>query len=51
MIIRLITMIIVFFVSANLIADPGCRDSQLISGKLITDMCWDCVFPIRVAGS
>lgn len=31
--------------------DPTCQDSQLISGRLITDMCWDCVLPIRVAGA
>lgn len=31
-------------------ADPGCQNAEVISGKLITDMCWDCVFPLRVAG-
>ena len=31
-------------------ADPGCPDAELFSGKLITDICWGCLFPIRVAG-
>lgn len=31
-------------------ADPGCHDSGLISGKLFTDICWNCILPIRVAG-
>lgn len=29
---------------------PDCPDTQLLSGKLITDICWDCIFPIRIAG-
>ncbi|MCA8967567.1 MAG: TraU family protein, partial [Planctomycetes bacterium] len=28
----------------------ACPDSKLFSGKLITDICWACFFPIRVAG-
>ena len=31
-------------------ADPGCRNANVLSGKLITDICWDCVFPIIIAG-
>lgn len=31
-------------------ATPGCVDAQVIGPKLITDICWDCLFPIRVAG-
>jgi conjugal transfer pilus assembly protein TraU len=31
-------------------ADPGCPDAELFSGKLITDVCWDCLFPVRIAG-
>ena len=30
--------------------DPGCPDAELFSGKLITDICWGCLFPIRIAG-
>ena len=28
----------------------GCPDAELFSGKLITDICWACLFPIRIAG-
>ncbi len=31
-------------------ADPGCPDAELFSGKLITDICWDCLLPVRIAG-
>jgi conjugal transfer pilus assembly protein TraU len=31
-------------------ADPGCHDAELFSGKLITDVCWACLFPVRIAG-
>ncbi|HEO1614548.1 TPA: TraU family protein [Pseudomonas aeruginosa] len=27
-----------------------CKDAGLFSGKLFTDICWACMFPIRVAG-
>ncbi|MDM1717361.1 TraU family protein [Thiopseudomonas alkaliphila] len=30
--------------------DPMCSNSKLLSGKLITDICWDCLFPLRMAG-
>ena len=30
--------------------EVGCINAKVMSGKLITDLCWDCVFPIRVAG-
>ena len=30
--------------------DLTCPDSGLLTGKLITDICWECIFPIRVAG-
>ena len=30
--------------------EVGCIDAKIISQKLITDVCWDCVFPIKVAG-
>jgi len=30
--------------------DPSCQDSELLSVKLITEICWECLFPIRVAG-
>jgi len=31
-------------------ADPACQNSELFSGKLITDICWGCIFPIKVSG-
>lgn len=31
-------------------SEVGCVDADIISGALITDVCWDCVFPIKVAG-
>ena len=27
-----------------------CQDANLMSGKLITNICWSCVFPIKIAG-
>lgn len=30
--------------------DPMCSNSKLLSSKLITDICWDCLFPLRMAG-
>lgn len=27
-----------------------CHDAKLLSGKLLTDICWSCLFPIKVAG-
>ena len=26
--------------------DPLCSDAELWSGKLITDICWSCLFPL-----
>ncbi len=31
-------------------ADSGCQNAQVIGPKLITDLCWSCLFPIRIAG-
>ncbi|WP_371319141.1 TraU family protein [Pseudomonas sp. PDM26] len=28
----------------------SCPNAQLFSGKLFTDVCWACLFPIRIAG-
>jgi len=36
--------------SNALASDPGCSNSNLIGPKLVTDVCWNCLFPIRVAG-
>lgn len=47
---RQLLVLAVLIFSHTSIADPGCQDADIISGKLITDVCWDCIFPIRVAG-
>lgn len=31
-------------------ADPGCQNGEVLGPKLITDICWSCLFPLRVAG-
>ncbi|MEA3410365.1 MAG: TraU family protein [Pseudomonadota bacterium] len=31
-------------------AEAGCPDAGVFSGKLITDICWSCIFPIRALG-
>ena len=36
--------------SAATRAELSCPDAQVLSGKLLTDICWSCLFPIRVAG-
>jgi conjugal transfer pilus assembly protein TraU len=41
------------FSSTGLYADsmnPTCPDARLFSGKLITDICWSCIFPMRIGG-
>ena len=32
-------------------ADPGCQNADVISGKLITDICWSCIFLSRLQAS
>ena len=29
---------------------PGCMNAQVLGPKLITDICWSCMFPLKVAG-
>lgn len=31
------------------VPEVTCPDSEFISGRLITDICWSCVFPVRIA--
>ncbi|MBX2808182.1 MAG: TraU family protein [Cellvibrionaceae bacterium] len=39
------------FVSLQAMADePGCINANIISGKLLTKFCWDCLLPIHVSG-
>lgn len=30
--------------------EPYCPDAQVLSGKMITDICWDCIYPVRIGG-
>lgn len=38
------------FAQAATSSDPMCEDSGLFGPKLFTDICWACLFPIRVSG-
>lgn len=31
-------------------AEVGCYSADVLSGSLVTNICWDCIFPIKVAG-
>jgi len=35
----------------GIVKSRTCPDAKLFSNKLITDVCWDCLFPIRVMGA
>lgn len=48
-ILRIMAVSAVFWVG-SVSADPGCQNAEVIGGKLITDICWSCIFPIKVAG-
>jgi conjugal transfer pilus assembly protein TraU len=41
--------------AADTVRDPveevDCDEASVFTGGLFTDICWDCVFPIRIAGS
>jgi conjugal transfer pilus assembly protein TraU len=30
--------------------DPRCPNAEVFSAKLITDVCWGCLFPVKIAG-
>lgn len=44
----LLSTVALFSVTAY--ADPGCKSADIIGPKMITDVCWTCIFPLRVAG-
>ncbi len=48
----LLTLVVMFVLGASIPAkaELTCPDAGLLSGKLLTDVCWSCIFPIRVAG-
>lgn len=44
-----LTMLLVAVTSISFAAtSPTCPNARLFSEKLITDICWDCMFPIRL---
>jgi conjugal transfer pilus assembly protein TraU len=36
--------------TAQTASNPTCPNAGVLGPKLITDVCWECVFPIRIAG-
>lgn len=39
-----------FAINTNAGGSVGCVDAKILSAKIITDICWDCIFPLRIAG-
>lgn len=37
--------------SSGTTQDPTCPNANLLSSQLITNICWDCIFPLRVGGT
>jgi conjugal transfer pilus assembly protein TraU len=46
-----ILLVALFALAGTAKADPGCQNAEVIGPKLFTDICWSCIFPIRVAGA
>ncbi|TVQ85895.1 MAG: conjugal transfer protein TraU [Chromatiaceae bacterium] len=47
---RLVGVVLLFAAGLAQGSDPTCSDAQVFSGKLITDVCWACLFPVKIAG-
>lgn len=52
---RLLGLLSALFIASSVNAGqatstPGCTNAEVIGSALITDICWSCVFPIRVSG-
>jgi conjugal transfer pilus assembly protein TraU len=45
-----VALLTLLAVGAPRAEDAGCPDAQLFSGKLVTDICWACLFPVRLFG-
>lgn len=43
-------LILALLSGGPVVADVLCKDAKVLSGKLITDICWECMLPLRVAG-
>lgn len=45
-----------FLILASFFSYPGkaeaalCEDAEILGAALITDICWDCMFPLKIAG-
>src|SRR5581483_1021735 len=47
----LLLAILIYAIGPVARAGVACPDAELLSGKLLTDICWSCLFPIKVAGT
>ena len=41
-------LLLLLFTTLSIARTTGCHDAQLLGPKLLTDICWDCLFPIRL---
>ena len=47
---RLFVVMLLIMFRGSVEASEGCPDARLLSEKLLTDICWSCLFPVRIAG-
>lgn len=45
-----LALVTVFMLPTSASATPGCDNAQVLGPNLLTNVCWSCFFPIRVAG-
>lgn len=48
---RLAALALALAAPAPRAAATGCDDAQIFLASLLTSICWDCIFPIRIAGA
>lgn len=46
----LFTAILVLLTPVSTFAAVGCHSADVLSGKMLTDTCWDCIYPVMIAG-
>ena len=46
----LLTAIVLFSVNTQAV-EPACNDANIFGSRLITDICWSCMLPIRLMGA
>ncbi len=44
------TVVVLFLLAPTANATPGCYDAEVLGPKIISNVCWSCFFPIRIAG-